>query len=228
MSAEGIFPTILASTVHDIKTSLGTLVNLIRQLQLNQTKEQVDNILQLEFEANRINHSLMQLLVMYRIDRRSFSLNIDEYLVIDILNEAKSQQNGHFQRRNIDVQVACDEELLCFCDFQQVSNALSSILNNADRYCRKAIRISAVKERDYVTLCIEDDGVGYPEQLLASDLRNPSDPDWVCGNAGLGLCFVSAIAHFHKNRDSRGFVKIDNHSSLGGARFCLFLPSQSV
>ena len=79
MSGGGVFPTILASTVHDIKNSLGTLLGLIQQLTLSQSADQVDNIRQLEFEANRINHSLMQLLVMYRIDSQKFSLVIDEY-----------------------------------------------------------------------------------------------------------------------------------------------------
>jgi hypothetical protein len=46
----------------------------------------------------------------------------------------------------------------------------------------------------------------------------------VKGNTGLGLYFVAAIAGFHKNQGKYGYVKIDNLSRMGGARFCLFLP----
>lgn len=224
MTSEGLFSTILASTVHDIKTSLGTLQGLIQHLTLNQTAEQVDDIRQLEFEANRINHSLMQLLVMYKIDSQKFSLNIDEYPAIDIIDEAKAQQHGLVQLNCVEVQVECSEELLCYCDYQQVTNALGNILNNAYRYMRKAIVISASEADGYLKFCIEDDGAGYPQRLLNADLSNPINLDWISGNTGLGLCFVAAIAGFHKNRDKAGFVKIDNQSRLGGARFCLFLP----
>lgn len=224
MTSEGIFSTILASTVHDIKTSLGTLQGLIQHLMRNQAAEQTDDIRQLEFEANRINHSLMQLLVMYKIDSRKFCLNIDEYPAIDIINEAKDQQDGLLQLNGVDVRVECNEDLLCYCDYQQVSNALGNILNNAYRYRRNAILISAGEADGYLRFCIEDDGAGYPKHLLNADLSDSTDLDWVNGNTGLGLYFVAAIAGFHKNRDKVGFVKIDNQSRLGGARFCLFLP----
>lgn len=224
MTIDGVFPTILASTVHDIKNSLGTLLGLIQQMRLSQSSGQVEDIRQLEFEANRINHSLMQLLVMYRIDSHKFSLVIDEYPAIDLVNEAKAQQEGLLKLNNIDVQIECGEDLLCYCDYQQVSNALSSILNNARRYAKGAILISARENFGYLEFCIEDDGDGYPEHLLKANLSDPANLDWVNGNTGLGLYFVAAIARFHKNRDKVGLVRIDNLSRLGGARFCLFLP----
>lgn len=224
MTTESLFPTILASTVHDIKTSLGTLQELIHNLAAHQNPEQTEDIQQLEFEANRINNSLMQLLVMYKIDSRKFSLMVDEYPAIDIINEAKAQQERLFQDGSQEIKIECDEDLLCFCDFQQVSNALGNILNNAYRYMRSTIIVSARQQGDYLQFCIEDDGNGYPEHLLNTDFSNPTALDWVKGNTGLGLYFAAAIAGFHKNRQLNGYVEIDNDSSLGGARFSLFLP----
>jgi signal transduction histidine kinase len=101
---------------------------------------------------------------------------------------------------------------------------LGTILNNAQRYSRKKVVISASEVDGYLLFCIEDDGAGYPQHLLNADLSNQADLNWVSGNTGLGLYFVAAIAGFHKNRDKSGFVKIDNHSRLGGARFSLYLP----
>lgn len=221
---EGVFPIILASTVHDIKNSLGTLLGLIHNLSLNQSVEQTDVIRQLEFEANRINHSLIQLLVMYKIDSAKFSLVIDQYPTLDIVNEAIAQQDSLLKTSNIDVQVECHSDLMCYCDYQQISNAIGTILNNALRYTRNSILISADVADGFVKFCVEDDGDGYPEHLLNAVLNTPHDLDWVSGNTGLGLYFVSSIAGFHKNRDKAGFVRIDNNSRLGGARFCLFLP----
>lgn len=219
-----LFPVILGSTVHDIKNSLGTLLGLIQQLSSKQVPDQADDIRQLEFEANRINHSLMQLLVMYKIDSHKFGLMEDEYAALDLLNEAKAQQARLSQLQDVEISIDCRDDLLCYCDYQQVSNALGTILNNAQRYSRKKVLISADETEGYIQFCIEDDGAGYPQHLLDADLSNQADLDWVTGNTGLGLYFVAAIAGFHKNRDKSGYVKIDNRSRLGGARFSLYLP----
>lgn len=219
-----LFPVILASTVHDIKNSLGTLLGLIQQLALKQSNEQLDEIRQLGFEANRINHSLMQLLVMYKIGSQKFNLQVDEYAALDLITEAKAQQDSLLTFSDVQLKVDCSADLLCYCDYQYVSSALGTILNNAHRYTQQSILISASEIEGYVRFCIEDDGQGYPEHLLNADLSNPAELDWVRGNTGLGLYFVSAIAGFHKNRNKTGFVKVDNESSMGGARFCLYLP----
>ena len=220
-----VFPAILASTVHDIKNSLGVLLELIRQMALRQQPGEAENFSQLEFEANRINHSLMQLLVVYKIGASKFGLDIEEYAALDLINEAKAQQDVMSRLKHVEVQVACDEELYCYCDFANISNAIGTILNNALRYTHSTIAISASKTSEgFVRFCIEDDGHGYPEHLLQADLSTYANLDWVKGNAGLGLFFVSVIAGLHKNGAAAGFVKIDNQSRLGGARFCLFLP----
>lgn len=219
----GLFPTILASTVHDIKNSLSTLLELIRQTLVKQN-DCGDDLNQLEFEAARINHSLMQLLVMYKIDSQKFSLLIDEYPAIDIIREAVDQQARLSRLNNIALQIECDEEVMCYCDYPNVSNALAAVLNNALRYTRQTVLISVSEENGYLRIAIEDDGEGYPPHFLNADLNNMADLDWVSGNTGLGLYFVSVIAALHNRGDACGYVQVDNQSRLGGARFNLFLP----
>lgn len=219
----GVFPAVLASTVHDIKNSLGILLELTRQLALK-VQDRAEDISQLEFEATRINHGLMQLLVLYKIDADKFCLMIDAYPVIDILNEARDQQSRLSRLNQIEVVIECPDDLLCFCDYPQVTNALATILNNALRYTRAKVLVSAVEQRGYLRLAIEDDGEGYPPEILDADLSGSVDLDWISGNTGLGLFFVSVIAGLHKNGDQCGYVSVDNQSRLGGARFCLFLP----
>lgn len=222
-NSNGLFPTILASTVHDIKNSLGTLLELVRQSAARQDGQSAE-LGQLEFEAARINHSLMQLLVMYKVDSQKFSLDIEECAVIDIVNEAIHQQARLCGLHHIDLQVNCDDDLMCYCDNPIISNALAAVLNNALRYTRKTVLIAVVEEDGYLCIAIEDDGEGYPPHFLAADLHDTADFDWVSGNTGLGLYFVSLMAGLHKNAGKSGFVRIDNESRLGGARFTLCLP----
>lgn len=222
--SDNLFPTLLASTVHDIKNSLGTLQALIQQLSQQPQFSQNPELHQLEFEASRINHSLMQLLVMYKIGNRSFCLDIDEYPAIELIKDALAQQARQTQLNRISIDIACADDLLCYADYQHIGNALGTILNNAQRYSRQQILISAERQDDYIVFAIEDDGRGYPPAMLNADLDNPQALDWISGNTGLGLYFVATIARLHKSKTKQGHVLIDNQSRLGGARFRLLLP----
>lgn len=167
---------------------------------------------------------MMQLLALYKIDQEKFNLDIDAYPVEDMFEEVVAQQEPLLQMNGMTLASDCPEELMCFCDFTHISNALGTILNNAQRYSRHKILLSAAQERDYVCFAIEDDGAGYARELLELDMADPIRTDWVSGSTGLGLYFVAIIASLHQNGTKRGYIRLDNDSRLGGARFRLFLP----
>ncbi len=219
------FPAIMESSVHDIKNSLTTVRDLLMHIAIKQQCSKSQDFIQLEFETNRMNNSLIQLLELYKIDSGRFSLDIDEHSVQDILQEAEAQLAPLLRLNKIRLTINCAEGLYCYCDYNHICNALGSILNNAQRYTNKQIVLSAYPEKEYIVFSIEDDGAGYPAQLLSIDFANDTTyANSISGNTGLGLYFVSTIAAIHNAKNSKGFIKIDNDKRLGGARFRLFLP----
>jgi signal transduction histidine kinase len=218
------FPAILAFSVHEMKNSLSTISELIRhfksQAQLNADKE----LGQLEFESNRMNNNLMQLLILYRIDEAKFTPSIDEYQVIDILNEVVAQQASLFAINGLQLTVDCPDNLMCYCDGGLISNAISTVVNNSQRYAKKQVLLSATEENGYVCINVEDDGAGYPEHFLHADALNNTTVNLNTGSTGLGLFFVATIAKMHVNGDKKGSIKLNNHCPLGGAKFSLLLP----
>ena len=172
-----------------------------------------------------MNNSLIQLLELYKIDSARFSLSTDEHKALDILQEVEAQLAPLLRLNKIRLTINCPEDLYCYCDYNQICNALGSILNNAQRYTNKQIVLSAYPEKEYIVFSIEDDGAGYPAQLLSIDFANDTTyANSISGNTGLGLHFVSTIAALHTAKNSKGFIKIDNNNYLRGARFRLFLP----
>lgn len=218
------FPAILASSVHDIKNSLTALRALLGQLENIQQDPKPTEFKQLEFETNRMNNSLMQLLTLYKIDISRFSLTIDEHSAADILEDIVAQQSTLLSLGNIQLLTECHDELFCYCDSSLISSALCTLVNNAQRYCRSKVQISVAQEDDYIVFCIEDDGRGYPENLISSDFKQLPQVDLATGNTGLGLFFTETIAQLHVKGDKRGFIVTDNNSQFGGARFKLYLP----
>ena len=224
MNDQSHFQTILASSIHDIKNSLTMVRELIMQVAAKQQSRKNQDFIQLEFEVNRMNSSLIQLLQLYKIDSDKFSLEIDEYAVTDIFQEIKAQQSPLLKLNKLRFTLDCPENLFCYCDYDHICNALSSILNNAQRYTNSQILLSAYQEQGSVVFCMEDDGEGYPKSMLTVDITDLPANKWVSGSTCLGLYFVATIAKLHQSQGRGGFIKIDNNSVLGGARFRLFLP----
>jgi signal transduction histidine kinase len=219
------FPAILAFSVHEMKSSLSIINELIRhftkQEQLNANKE----LVQLEFEANRMNNNLMQLLILYKIEESKFTPNIDECLVIDILNEVAAQQASLFAINGLELIMNCPDDLLCYCDSNLIGNAISTVVNNSQRYARTKVIVSAAEEQDgYTRFTVEDDGTGYPAHFLLPDAVDKTAVNLNTGSTGLGLFFVSTIANMHINGDKHGLIQLSNDSTLGGAKFSLLLP----
>ncbi len=218
------FSALLASSIHDIKNSLGALRALLTQLEKIYIDPKPDELKHLNFEANRMNNILMQLLILYKIDLSQFSPTIDEHEVGEILEDVSAQQSTLLSLGNIKLITQCDNDLHCYCDSTLIGNALCTLVNNAQRYCLTKVLLSVAKEGDYVVFCIEDDGKGYPENLLTSDYKQLPLIDLATGNTGLGLFFTDTIAQLHVQGDKRGFITTDNNSQFGGARFRLYLP----
>lgn len=219
-----LFSTILASSVHDIKNNLSTFLESIKQLRQKNALGENEDLQQLELEANRIHQGLMQLLVLYKVDQHSFMLSVDEYAAMDLLAEARIQQQSLLDLQHLELMTECKNDLMCYCDYQYTGQVLASMLNNALRYGYHRVLISADEQDGYCVFSIEDDGPGYPQTLLVKNWQQPLTFDWISHHTGLGLYFASIIASLHRNDQRQGSISLDNQSRLGGARFRLLLP----
>ncbi|RYZ78801.1 MAG: sensor histidine kinase, partial [Moraxellaceae bacterium] len=98
------FSFILASSVHDMKNSLGMLLNTLGDVMEKypaQNQEQAGSYAVLEYEAARINSELIQLLSLYRLEKDSIRVHVDEHFVIDVLNDQIARNHMLLQTRSI-------------------------------------------------------------------------------------------------------------------------------
>jgi len=218
------FAAVLGSSVHDMKNSLSIIQDLISQTAKTFQPDQQGPFGQLEFEANRMNNLLMQLLVLYKLDSAHFNLSIDEHSVLDLLDEVVAHQETLLAMQDIKLTIDCPEELFCYCDFNMISNVLGTILNNAQRYAGQNILLSARQQEQHLVFAIEDDGAGYPDIFMQPVNGDLNSVNFNTGSTGLGLYFAEIIAKMHRNAGNQGSTVIDNKSTLGGARFRLMLP----
>ena len=225
------FSDVLAATVHDMKNSLGLLIQSIETLG-NFVPETLveahEHIGRTHYEATRLNSNLVQLLSLYRSDIEDFPTNIDEYSIDALFEDIIGSNEYYANKKNIKLIYNIDTRLNWFLDSELIYLLLNDALINALRYGNKQVVLSAniegTKDDMFLHIKIEDDGKGYPKSMLCNYDSDPIAPNIKNGRTGLGLFFAKLIAHAHENRGKHGEISLSNNGNLGGSTFSVKLP----
>ncbi|MGJ8669205.1 MAG: sensor histidine kinase [Oceanococcus sp.] len=224
------FATVMASSVHDMKNSLSAVLagldGLQQETQLSAgNNRQVDG---LRHQSRRLNCQLMQMLSIYKLQQDLYSPNIQQWPVDEFLEDVASEHRGLLAAQGISICDHTEPELSGFFDRELVVGVLDNALNNAVRYSRSRLEISArywVHEQgEGVELSLRDDGPGYPEAMCVRSGQTAAALQFQQGRTGLGLYFCSLVADLHRNKGVHGRIICDNEGIDGGGRFALLLP----
>ncbi|WP_340680401.1 HAMP domain-containing sensor histidine kinase [Paraglaciecola sp.] len=221
------FATVLGCAVHDMKNSLCLLLQSIENLtQSISTENQLtkDHLASAHYEASRLNTGLVQLLSLYRAGLNSLPLNIDQHYIEDVIDELLATNESYLQHKNMILKVEQSEELAWYLDLDLICILLNDMLINAMRYSNKNILLRIYAEDGYLVVKLEDDGPGYPDNMLKAVDINMQNYDIGHGRTGLGLFFARLIAEAHTNGEKQGSIQLQNGGTLGGSVFTLKLP----
>lgn len=220
--------TVLASTVHDAKNSLGLISNQLDDVMTELKGTNPEHARQLKrilLESNRINSALTHMLGVYKVDNQLLHPALDEVLVMEVLEDAASRYAGSLKQQNIQVDIQCeDEDMVWIMDEALINNVLTNIMTNAIRYTRDWIGLIAFEENGQLCICIDDNGDGYPDALL-NCLAPDASLKVKTSSTGLGVYFAHRIAELHvdKAQGRHGRIELINKEN-GGGRFALWLP----
>lgn len=220
------FSLVLASSVHDMKNSLGMLLNSLEETIIEmpaKTPAQQQRFATLQYEASRINGELIQLLSLYRMDQESMPVHIEENYVRDMLDEQMARNEPLFISRRINVDCQCSEELVWYYDTELVGGVIHNVLVNCARYTRSQLRVEVYIDEG-LHIKISDNGGGYPNAMLAQPINREGRISFSSGSTNLGLYFAQTVAKLHKVKGVAGYIVLENGGDLGGGVFHLFLP----
>ncbi|EAR10457.1 sensor histidine kinase [Reinekea blandensis] len=219
--------TIMASTVHDVKNSLGLINDQLNELvgKLSGTDDKsAQEIRRIQLECGRINNGMVHMLGLYKLHKGTFNPSMDEVFVPDVIQDVVLRYSELLQSMGIELEVHYeDEDLVWLMDANLIEGVLGNILTNSIRYTQSRLTIM-VRERDgWLNIRIEDDGEGFPDAMITL----LDQPDSVCfqsGATGLGLYFCQQIAKMHQDGDRKGYLQLSNSSEHSGAIVDLMLP----
>lgn len=228
-STDTVFASLLASTVHDAKSALSDVLARMDEPGWKRAAAAVGDETSGEIrnDLQRINHLLVELLTVYKMDHQLYALDIEPQSVEDLLQEALAPHAAVRRSRGISAEVVCPADAYAELDYNLVCGVLGNAVQNALRYARERIRLSAHwrEQSEELELLVEDDGPGYPPELLATQTAPRSEHGFAGGhNTGLGLHFAQRVAQAHRNGERSGRIELVNGGSLGGACFRLWLP----
>jgi two-component system sensor histidine kinase PhoQ len=199
----------LADLAHSLKTPLA----LIRGMARESSPPQATSL------AEQIDH--MDKIIGYHLQRAaasgrtSMTTPVPLCPVVDrVLAALEKVHSGKPVAASLDI----NPELQFRGDEGDLTEILGNVLDNAFKWCRNTVRISAGMDDGGLRLCVEDDGPGIDDVDSARVLLRGARADETVPGHGIGLAVVREIVEAYG-----GHISIEN-SALGGAMIALHLP----
>lgn len=221
------FSTVIASTVHDMKNSLAMLMQAHAQwlARLPDTQRQSREQSVIDYEFAHLNGMLVQMLGLYKLGVDQLPLQPGYHELDDFIEAQLAVHQELFASRGISATYKVDDfSPLGFFDRELIGSVVANIITNAIRHARHALLISVREEVGQLVLTVNDDGDGYPKQMIERQADYVQGINQRTGSTGLGLYFAARIAQLHQRGGLRGRIEISNGGPLGGGLFSLYLP----
>jgi signal transduction histidine kinase len=138
------------------------------------------------------------------------------------IREVISALSRLHQGRGISLAYTGPDDLLVSCDPQDFSEMIGNLADNAAKWARARVLITATRNAGNVSIRVEDDGPGVPAESRETVFELGEKLDTQIPGAGLGLAITREIAMLYGGRTWL------ERSKLGGAAACLMLPSAEL
>jgi signal transduction histidine kinase len=123
-----------------------------------------------------------------------------------------------YAERGLDIRIDSAPELVFMGERQDLEEMLGNLLDNACKWARRQVQLTARAEGNRLVLAVEDDGPGLPAAFPAEAFERGTRLDEAVPGTGFGLAIVRDIAAMYGGRIQLG------RSPLGGLAARLELP----
>lgn len=126
------------------------------------------------------------------------------------------------EREGKSLTVTREPDLWLRMDTQDIEEILGNLLDNAVKWCRTSVRLSAERKEGEILIRVEDDGPGIPEGARREALRSGGRLDTSVTGSGLGLAIAVDLLKAYGAR-----LDLDNSDLLSGLESRVVLSSGS-
>jgi signal transduction histidine kinase len=202
--------THVGNLAHALKTPLSVMLTEARQ-QPGLLSEVVER--QAEAMRAHVEHHLRRARAAARAQTVGERTDVSA-----VLDELSRTLERIFQSKPVTIDWRSPDDLCFRGERQDLQEMAGNIMENAGKWCRRNIRVTALPLGDWLTLTVEDDGPGLPAERRGEVLKRGARLDESAPGSGLGLAIVDELA-----RAYGGTLTLED-SDLGGLKVVIKLP----
>lgn len=206
---------------HELRTPIARIrfaMEMVREVEQSELRAKYLDTMDTNIEE--LDGLVDELLVYARFDREEPKMDVAEHDLIAVIE----LQLARFieTEPQLSITLDGDKPLPVYFDKAAISRVIDNLVRNAVRYAKTEINVTCSADSQKVTIHIDDDGPGIPEQsreeLFKPFVRLDQSRDRQSGGIGLGLAIVKRLVGLHQGRIYA------TASDSGGARFVIELP----
>lgn len=215
----------LAAMSHELRTPLNAVLGFAQLLQLDETltHEHQDYVHEIVQSGHHLLRLINDVLDLARIESASLELEITPLACDELIRHCLKMLAPQAAQQQIKLMGAYAGLPMVAADSLRLKQVLINLISNAIKYNRRqgSVTVQGMVEADYLTIVIEDTGVGIaPEvgdQIFTAFSRHGHEMSNIEGT-GIGLNICYQLMKLMQG-------EIGYHSELGvGSRFWIRLP----
>ena len=195
----------VANVSHELKTPLTSIRGYVETLldgAIDDDEHNVRFLEKIENNVERLNHLVMDLLSLARIESQAGMLSRQSIDLHSIIEEAMRRYEATAEAREQALVLdACSGSVRILGDHEALTQILDNLFDNALKYTpdEGTVTVRVFRGATHATLEIEDDGVGIPEEdqarIFERFYRVDKARSRAVGGTGLGLSIVKHLVH---------------------------------
>jgi len=185
----------LDDLAHSLKTPLSAMQNQLDQINRTRTTDTVEltpGLKVLETQVHRMHE-----IISHQLRRAMVTTNQGSMILTQpirpVLFRLRDTLYKVYREKNFELRINADEYAKCRMDAEDMMELFGNLLNNACRFCKDIVEVSAHTENGMLVVDIDDDGMGFPSEdpskLLQRGIREDSKSD----GQGIGLAVSTEI-----------------------------------
>ncbi|MDA3733501.1 ATP-binding protein [Niameybacter massiliensis] len=198
----------VANVSHELRTPLTTVKSYTETLldgAIDDREIAVQFLRVMEKEADRMTNLVKDLLELSRIDNKQMQLDLRAIDFRSIVEDTLEAQKIHIEKKGHRLIYEANPELdyIMMGDSARIRQILHNILSNAIKYSidTGTITVKLYKNKDWITLQVQDTGIGIAKPDLARIFERFFRVDKARsrsqGGTGLGLSIVKEMVELH-------------------------------
>jgi signal transduction histidine kinase/tetratricopeptide (TPR) repeat protein len=217
---------------HDLKSPFNSLLGFLSLFE-NQwdimNDEKKKELMQILYSDTKRTYNLLENLLNWsKVQQGLLVCKNKEFKALEIVNQVVDLLETQSNEKQLHLIINVDENLTLNTDPRLFAQLIQNFVNNAIKYTNRNgnIIISAKKDESKIMICVEDNGIGIPNEKINSIFNLDSDFNRVGTDneksTGMGLILSKEYANLMG-------AEVFAESEVGkGSKFCFVLPLKNI